>query len=407
MQVSDGTDTLTSLAATLTVNAPISLGLFSSETDEGTWILEGPAPTLDFMADATTDAWGQELLRVGDVLLVGGDFDGIRQAPGLKVTYQPYLAALDAITGEPVAFNMPNEIDSVVRALALSTDGSLVYVGGDFGFVALDAVTGDLEFSVDVTGGSGDFTGGQDATDSGVPTEGRVFDIAVSHSHIYIGGSFTQINGTFRGIIAIFVLTGELDNTFLANITFGFNTGRAAPVQAIALSPAADIVYVRDTFGKALRVGFASFDVYESTSGAKVAIAALNTTTSVAYDYRYAVGVGPDEGKALEPQDIAVTDDGIVIVAWGGPNFVSFHYGTGDTAPNQPLKSYTANGDVQSLQIVGELVFVGHHGEFFQQGTTVIPEGATFATPYKLHRFRVDGPTSPFAEAFPPEQAWR
>jgi len=154
-EASNGSETVASDVATLSVNEPLVLGLFSQEVDTSTWMLEGPAPTLDFDATASSDAWGKVLLRIGDMLLVGGDFQGIKSARFRAPTDRPFLAALDAVSGQPLAtFQVPIEVDSVVRALALSPDGNQVYVGGDFGFMALNATTGALNFTVSVTNGN-------------------------------------------------------------------------------------------------------------------------------------------------------------------------------------------------------------------------------------------------------------
>ena len=172
VEVSSGAETIISDTAILTVNEVPSLGLYSLEADASAWVLNGPAPTLDYQATENTDAWGRVLLRVGNVLLVGGDFTGIQQTRSSAVTDRPWLAAFNAVTGQPVtSFQVPFQIDSVVRSLVLSPDGSQVYVGGDFGLLVLDAVTGELELDVNVEDGN---------------QPGRVFAIAVTNSQIYI-----------------------------------------------------------------------------------------------------------------------------------------------------------------------------------------------------------------------------
>ena len=72
VEVSNGVEAITSSIATLTVNEPVVLGLFSQEADTSAWMLHGPAPTLDFQAAEDTLAWGRVLLRIGDILLWAG-----------------------------------------------------------------------------------------------------------------------------------------------------------------------------------------------------------------------------------------------------------------------------------------------------------------------------------------------
>jgi len=106
-------------------------------------------------------------------------------------------------------------------------------------------------------------------------------------------------------------------------------------------------------------------------------------------------------GKGLTAHDIVVTEF-YVIVAWGGPNYLSFHSPDGTR-----LRQYRAKGDVQALQVVGDHVFVGHHGELFGTLEEPIPQEAVVSLdpeivlPFKLHSFRIDDPS------FLPEQAWQ
>ena len=380
VEVSNGIDTVISDAATLTVNEPVVLGLFSKEADSSAWILDGPAPTLDFFATEESDAWGQELLRVGDLLLVGGDFDGIRPGRGAVVTARPFLAALNAVTGQAVTtFQVPIQVNSVVRALARSPSGQQVYVGGDFGLLALDATTGELDFAVSVTEGE---------------QAGRVFDIAVTQTQIYIGGDFSSVNDKFRANIARLSLEGELDPSWSPNVTSGFESGRAAPVQSITVSPAADTVYVGGTFNQ-----IDNTPVGTTVHGAEISMLTLNASDGAVRPERFGPFVG-NNMRDLIAHDIAVTEF-YVIIAWGGPNFLTFH-----SLDGTRLQQYRGTGDIQALQVVGDHVFVGHHGEFFGfLPNTIPPEAVVSLDPeifvqFRLHSFRIDDP------AFLPEQAW-
>jgi len=381
VEVGNGVDTVTSDAATLTVDEPLVVGLFSEEADTSTWMLAGPAPTLDFKAGPNTDGWGRVLLRVGDVLLVGGDFTGIKPSRGGQVTDRPFLAALDAVSGQPVStFQVPSEVDSVVRALAHSPSGDRVYVGGDFGLLTLDAVTGALDFAVDVVEGS---------------DEGRVFDIALSQSQVYIGGDFNRVDGTFRANIARLSLDGDLDSSWTPKVVNGFENGRAAPVQSITLSPAGDVVYVGGNFG---RIDSTPVDRTPHDKG--ISMLALEASDGAVRPERFIPNVGGNT-KAPAVHDIAVTEF-YVIIAWGGPNILTFHALSGEQ-----LRQYDAKGDVQALQVVGDHVFVGHHGEYFGSSRNPIPPEAVesisprILVPYKFHSFRIDD------GSFEVEQAWK
>ena len=381
VEVSDGIDTVVSDVATLTVGEPLVLGLFSQRADSSTWMLDGPASTLDYDAGPNTDAWGRTLLRIDDVLLVGGDFQGIKPTRGGGVTARPFLAAFDAVSGQPVStFRVPPQVDGVVRALVLSPDGGRVYAGGDFGLLILDAATGELDLAIGVTDGGG---------------EGRVFDIAVTDAHLYVGGDFSRVDGTYRANVARLSLDGELDPSWSPNVTNGFSAGRSAPVQSLAVHPSGDTVYVGGNFRFVDGV-----PVPKTPQDKRISMLALSALDGTVLPERFIPNVGRSR-KGVTAHDIAVTEF-YVIVAWGGPNYLSFHSLSGDR-----LQQYSAKGDVQGLQVVGDHVFVGHHGEFFGSLTNPNPPEAVesidpeILVPFKLHSFRIDDPS------FLPEQAWK
>ena len=355
-------------------------GFFSQEADGSTWVLDGPARTVDYDAGANTDGWGQALLRVGDVLLVGGDFAGIKPSRTGPVTSRPFLAALDALSGQPVStFQVPPQVDSVVRSLVLSPDREQVYVGGDFGLLALNAATGALEMAVSVSGGEG----------------GRVFDIAVTDTLLYIGGDFSAVDGQPRSNIARLSLDGELDPSWSPNVALGLSAGRSAPVESVAVSPSGNTVYVGGTFQKINDVAAPT-----TPQNQKVSMLSLSADGGTVLPERFLPDVF-EGGKPVTAHDIAVTEF-YVIVAWGGVNHLTFHSPGGDR-----LKQYNSEGDVQFLQVLGDHVYVGHHGEFFGSETNPIPPEAVESleprvlVPYKFHSFRIDDPS------FEPEQSWR
>ncbi len=360
---------------------------YSLEADTLAWVLNGPAPTLDFQVGANTDGWGRTLLRIEGVLLVGGDFQGIRPAGNsTDITNRPWLAALDAVTGQPVStFNVPEQINDVVRSLALSPDGTRVYVGGDFGLVALNALTGEFDFELQVSDGD---------------NTGRVFDIVASNKELYVGGDFSHINGSARGNLARLSQAGELDTFWSPSVTGGITRGRSAPVQSLALSPSNDILYVGGTY-----VAINGTPVASTERGSTVSMMAISATDGSVNPERFA----PDmvSGEIADSRDLIVHDiavlDSHIIVAWGGPNFLTLHQTDGVR-----IQQYSGAGDVQAIQVLGDLVIVGHHGEFFGTLTDPIPPEAVesldplIVKPFKLHTFRFD----PVSAHLIPEQTW-
>lgn len=355
---------------------------FSDAADTSTWMLDGPASILDYKAGANTHAWGNALLRVGDTLLVGGDFRGIKPSKDGPVTQRPFLAALNGLTGQPTSnFTVPSQVNAVVRTLALSPDGNRVYVGGDFGLLALNATTGQLDFAVAVSLGN---------------KPGRVFDIAVTNTQLYIGGDFTHVNNTARSNIARLTLSGSLDMDWSPVVEGGLSTGRAASVQALALSPSRQTVYVGGSF-KFIN----STEVDTNLPGSTVSMLSISASTGAVEPERFSPQIVEFEDKNLMVHDI-VTTEFYVIIAWGGPNYLTFH-----TPDGTRLHQQVGVGDVQALHVVGNQLFVGHHGEHFGLLPNTIPQQAVTSLepltlkPYKLLSFRIDDPGFPLQQVWP------
>jgi len=245
--------------------------------------------------------------------------------------------------------------------------------------LGVDAVTGEVDFEVEVTEGG---------------AEGRVFDIAVTQTQIYIGGDFARVDGAGRANIARLSLDGRVDSSWSPNVTNGFESGRAAPVQTVTVSPNGNVVYIGGNFDF-----IDGTEVDQTPNGANISMLTVNANTGAVRSQRFAPFVGNND-RAVVVHDIAVTNN-YVIIAWGGPNFLSFH-----SLDGTRLQNYRGTGDIQALQVVGDRVFVGHHGEFFGFLPNPIPQEALVSQnpqviqQFELHSFRLDGPS------FPPDQAW-
>ena len=371
----------------LTTREPASVTRYSEDADRSAWVLNGPAPTLDYEAAYNTDGWGRALLRVGDVIWVGGDFLGIKpRRNDSTVSERPWLAALDAITGQPVTrFETPSQINSVVRSLALSPDGKLIYVGGDFGLVALNATTGTLEFDVSVIDES---------------NIGRVFEIVVTDTQLYIGGDFSQINNAPRNNLARLSLLGELDTTWSPRVQGGISRGRSAPVQSLVLSPTNNTLYVGGTYNSINGTPAATTE--RNTTVSMLAISTIDGSVNATRFVPELVLGELEDSKNLIVHDIEVLD-GYIIIAWGGPNYLTLHQADGAR-----LQQYSGPGDVHAIHIFGDRVFVGHHGEFLGTLTNSVPPEAVesidplIVKPYKLHSFQMDSVSGRLI----PEQSW-
>ena len=206
-----------------------------------------------------------DILRTGDRIYLAGSFTQITDKDGTTFA-RNNLAAIDASTGRVTDWN-PNvtnaKNNSNVHKMALSEDGSRMFVGGNFQRVgglyrvrlaAIDLATGavisgwraDADNTVYALGVSGNklYAGGAFKAVAGQPRERlaavdqttgtldslwtprayrdddltslvRAMDVSADGTRVYVGGFFNHISGTLtRKLAAIDSATGELVGSF-------------------------------------------------------------------------------------------------------------------------------------------------------------------------------------------------
>src|SRR4029077_7065587 len=137
------------------------------------------------------------------------------------------LAALNASTGTATSFAPDSSYagsgEGLVNALAVSVDGSTIYVGGFF--TAFGGQPRNFIAALNTADGTAT------AWNPGIATDYEVNCLALSDSVIYVGGSSQFIGGQPRKCLAAIGLIDGLATAFDANI---FDIG--AFVEAVAVS---------------------------------------------------------------------------------------------------------------------------------------------------------------------------
>jgi hypothetical protein len=171
-----------------------------------------PAFALSATADTTWMTNGKvfALAQSGNTLYVGGKFAQLVSPDGLTKIKVKSLGRYDATTGDAIAGWGPKITQDgkagTVRALAVSGDGSVLYVGGTFN--AVDGVTVKNWAAVSTADGSL------------IPGFQRKFNTAVhvikvGPSLIYAGGAFTTVDGVAHShLAALDPATGAIDPTW-------------------------------------------------------------------------------------------------------------------------------------------------------------------------------------------------
>jgi len=146
------------------------------------------------LASWRVDGVGQTTLVVGGTVYVGGQFGTARSPSGGTSAARANLAAFDVSTGALLASFTANT-NGIVRSLAAA--GGKLYVGGSF--TSVNGVAKGRLAAVDLVTGAVDRSWTADANSN-------VYAVAVSGTQLYAGGSFSSVNGTNRSRLAAVTL---------------------------------------------------------------------------------------------------------------------------------------------------------------------------------------------------------
>lgn len=265
-----------------------------------------------------------DIAQIGNTVYVAGVFSGIRPTRTGTVTARNNLAAFDAVTGAPRTGFAPN-LNGAAYTLQPSADGSRLYVGGAFTQVngvnrgrlaTLNPTTGAI-----VTGFTPNLGGGS------------VRSLVLRDGILYAGGNFASASAQARPQLAAFDTTAN--GQPLAGWTPAATGGS---VLTLELAPDGGRLYVGGRFTAVN--GFP----------ASANLVALTRTTG-AVDPTFTAQPG------REVFDVLADDGGLVWTALGGA------LGRADVyrADGSLLTRHETEGDVESVERVGGLVYLGGH----------------------------------------------
>lgn len=170
------------------------------------------APASAMLGPAPQTPWAQPngrvtaIARVNNVVYLGGKFTQVTDTDGTTVLNRNHLAAVSALDGHVLAWN-PGA-NSVVRALAVSSDGTTIYIGGDFttlGGAPRSRLAAEAAIAPTSTTTTGTLRRWAPKAD------GSVYALAPLDGRVYLGGAFRHVNGTRRlRLAAVNATTGAL-----------------------------------------------------------------------------------------------------------------------------------------------------------------------------------------------------
>ncbi len=206
------------------VSGMISVGLVSAggsataadtgnaSPQSGRIVSADPASFTPNVMDGTVHS----MAKVGNMVVVGGDFTRVRNAGSNVDIPRSNLFAFNAATGQVSTTFVPNPNNTVYKVLP-AADGTSVYAGGHFTSVTSNGVAtavGRL-YRVDVA------TGNRIASFNPGTLNGQVRDISLTGNHLWISGKFTHVQGQARTALATINPTTGARDPFYDHVVSG------------------------------------------------------------------------------------------------------------------------------------------------------------------------------------------
>ncbi|MFC0036737.1 hypothetical protein [Actinomadura rayongensis] len=347
----------TTLVPTFTANADIA---------QSAVVSANPVDNTPHVLDGTVRA----IAVVGTKVIVGGDFEEVREASSATKIKRHNLFAYDMGTGKIDTAFVP-KVDGSVHTLQAGTSSS-VYAGGTFTHVGATK-TGTLVRLK--------------ATDGGiVPTfkpavDYRVYTMVRRGSRLYIGGTFTKAGGAARASLArLDAITGAADPTFTLKVSDPRQG--ALKVYRLAVNPADSRLIINGTFTKVnglRRYQIAMIDTKSSP-------AKLTTWATE----KYATPCNTSSFDTyMRGMDFSPDGSYFVVVTTGGPYGTSqlcdsaARWETDRTGSGQSPTwvDWTGGDTLLSTSVTGVAVYVGGHQRWLNN-----PYGHDFAGPGAVSR---------------------
>ncbi|RKS07425.1 hypothetical protein DFP74_3094 [Nocardiopsis sp. Huas11] len=304
----------------------------------------------------------KDILRVGDTVVVAGDFHRVADADQGRTHTRRNVFAFEHGTGEILRGFAP-DVSGPVHSLVEGPGGTVV-IGGHFSAVNGSASRGLARLSLADGRARPEF----DATiDNGV-----TYRMAGDGDDLYVGGSFSGVGGEARhGIARIDTATGEVDTGFAPRIEE--QRRGELRVHELALSPAGDRLVINGTF---TRVD--GHDRYQ--------IAMLDTADG---------SVTPWSTSAFEPDcdysrmqtymrrmDFSPDGSYFAVVTAGGPTVKPglcksvTRFENTDRAGARPTWSNLTGGDsLYSVEVTDSAVYVGGHQRWMDNESGALNAG--------------------------------
>ena len=294
------------------------------------------------------------IAQVGSTVFLGGSFSRVQPAGGGTVVTRTNIVAVNATTGAILPF--APDVNGEVEAIVASGDGASIYIGGSFTSVNGAPSRNLARLSVSTGAAVAGFT---------VPAlTGPVRDLRRVGNRLWLAGNFTHVAGRAQtGLATINATTGAFDPFMSLPIT-GVHNGGTTFVLKIDVTPDGSRLFAVGNFttvdGQARRQ-VAAFDL----AGASVVLSSWTTTF-------YTSTCSSSFNTYMRDLDISPDGTYVVVTTTGG------YGGFGracDTAARFEVRSpatdvrptwvdVTGGDTLYAVAVTGEAVYIGGHQRF-------------------------------------------
>ena len=278
------------------------------------------------------DGVGFAALTVGNTAYVGGTFSTVRSPDGSTVVNRGNFAAFDLRTGALITGFQANTNDTV-RSIAY--DGTRLYIGGSF--TTVNGLTRQRVAALDPVTGAVSTTWVANASSN-------VSSLAVAAGRLYVAGNFTTIKGVARSRLAALNLADASVTSFAPQVN--------NRIGALAVADDGSRVYVGGTY---------------------TAINGTATTWLTKLDG--AGNVVPTTWASLDGEalDLALSPDGTRLAVGTTGNQGAWY----NAATGARLWRQRCDGDAQAVWIIGDSMFTGFHDTCEGNATVRLTSNAT------------------------------
>lgn len=348
----------------------------SAEAAPGHTSIVSAVPSAD--TPAINDGAVKAIVQVGNTVVVGGDFTSVTPSGGAATT-RNFLFAFDASTGALVSSFAPTVNGEVDDLVAGPTTGT-VYVGGSFTQVNGAPASHVTLLNVQTGAVSGGFRA--------AATNGVVNTLVYRGGRLYAGGNFTTAGGVAHGGIASFNgTTGALDPYINNQVSQRHNdtgSGAQGPVGVRGMDISADgsrLVAIGN-FKKVDGLGRDQLVMLTLGAQSSTVTPDWNTNRYQPYCFNWAFDT--------YMRGVSFSPDGsyFVVAATGGQNAgtlcdaaARFETGASGSDIQPTWVDYTGGDTVWGVTVTEKAVYVGGHQRWLNNS-----EGSDYAGPGAVPR---------------------